>query len=320
MSTLLLTILAVSLSVTLVGFFLSSKPQGRQGRSEQTVYRAISYSERQSGRRLQVTDPLRTRRIAAYTEQPSLWRSGRDWAGALQPSQIGRIFGKPSSDPTSWIGIILVLVSVFLLGLFVLRSLLPSAGLSAMGWSGNLSTSASSSSNNSSTSVQAHYQASQALVRLGQVDPAQYNSTQDFNTWGYSACSTAAMTEVINAYGHHYRIADILKVEAQIGAITPSQGLLDGSGIQQTVAHFGFKTTYMQSETLNDVINVANAGTPVIVGFPPDRYAGGHLLVVTGGNANYVYLADSSLYNRHSLTHAQFMNWWAGFAAIVTPK
>lgn len=314
MSTLLLTILAISLAVILVGFFLSSKPQGR---SEQTPYRAVRYNERQLTRRVRVAEPpLRTRRISVYTEQRTGWNRAVAW----QPSQIGRIFGRPTSDPTSWIGVILVLVSVFLLGLYMLRSLLPSAGLSAMGWSGNLSASASSSSNNSSTLVQAHYQASQALVRLGQVDPAQYNSTQDFNTWAYSACSTAAMTEVINAYGHHYRIADILKVEAQIGAITPQLGLLDGSGIQQTVAHFGFKTTYMQNETLNDVINVANAGTPVIVGFPPDRYTGGHLLVVIGGNANYVYLADSSLYNRHSLTHAQFMNWWAGFAAIVTPN
>src|SRR5579863_2185649 len=314
MSTLLLTILAVSLAVILVGFFLSSKPQGR---SEQTPYRAVRYNERPITRRMRVAEqPLRTRRISAYSEQ----RTGWNWAVAWQPAQLGRIFGKPTSDPTSWIGVILVLVSVFLLGLYMLRSLLPSAGLSAMGWSGNTSAVASSSNNNSSTSVQAHYQASQALVRIGQVDPAQYNSTQDFNTWAYSACSTAAMTEVINAYGHQYRIADILKVEAAIGAITPQLGLLDGSGIQQTVAHFGFKTTYMQNETLNDVINVANAGTPVIVGFPPDRYAGGHLLVVTGGNATYVYLADSSLYNRHSLTHAQFITWWAGFAAIVTPE
>lgn len=313
MSTLLLTILAVSFAVILVGFFLSSKPQGR---SEHTPYRAVRYDERQISRRVRVAEPpSRTRRISAYSEQRTEW----NWAVAWQPAQIGRILGKPTSDPTSWIGVILVLVSIFLLGLFMLRTLLPGAGLSAMGWSGTLSASASSSSNNSSTQIQAHYQVSQALVRIGQVDPAQYNGTQDFNTWAYSACSTAAMTEVINAYGHHYRIADILKVEAQIGAITPQLGLLDGSGIQQTVAYFGFKTTYMQNETLNDVIKVANAGTPVIVGFPPDRYTGGHLLVVTGGDANYVYLADSSLYNRHRLTHAQFMNWWAGFAAIVTP-
>ena len=316
MSTLLLTILAVSLAITLVGFYLSSKPQGRSG---QTAYRPVPYNNRQDGRRMQRADSqLRTRRVSTYVEQTGLLRTGRGRVGALQP---GRIFSKPSNDPTSWIGVLLVLVSVFLLGLFLLRTLLPSAGLSAMGWSGNLTTSSSSSnSNNQSTQVQAHYQASQALVRISQLDPAQYNSTQDYNNWSLSACSTAAMTEVLNAYGNHYRIADVLKVEAQIGAITPQQGLLDGSGIQQTVSHFGFKTTYMHNETLNDVIRAANAGEPVIVGFPPDRYPEGHLVVVTGGNANYVYLADSSIYNRHSITHTQFMNWWEGFAAIVTPN
>jgi len=158
------------------------------------------------------------------------------------------------------------------------------------------------------------------LVRIGQLDPTQYTSQADFTTWAYSACSTAAMTEVMNAYGRHYRIADVLQVEAHIGAITPQLGLLEGPGIGATVAHFGFKTTYMHDETLNDVINVANTGTPVIVGFPPAKYPGGHLLVVTGGDARYVYLVDSSLYNRHALTHAQFLYWWGGFAVIVRPE
>jgi hypothetical protein len=52
--------------------------------------------------------------------------------------------------------------------------------------------------------------ASQQLVRISQLDPAQYNSTDEDNTWAYSACSTASMTEVFNAYGSHYRITDIL--------------------------------------------------------------------------------------------------------------
>jgi Peptidase C39 family len=317
MNILLLTIFVLSLVIILVGFFLSSKPERR---NERTAYRAVPSNGRQSSRRVN-EPPQRARRIAAYSEQPAL---DRTWRGGVEVSQsvfAGRIFGRSMNDPTSWLGIILVLISVFLLGLFLLHTLLPGAGLSSMGWSGNLSVPASNTSNQSqSVPVQSHAQASQALVRIGQMDPSQYNSKQDFNTWGLSTCSTAAMTEVINAYGHHYRIADILKVEARIGAITPSQGLLDGSGIQQTVAYFGFKTTYMHNESLNDVINVANAGTPVIVGFPPSRYPLGHLVVVTGGNANNVFLADSSIFNRHSVTHAQFMAWWAGFAAIVTPK
>src|SRR5512142_1611956 len=64
------------------------------------------------------------------------------------------------------------------------------------------------------------------LVRLSQLDPGQYRSVAEYDTWAYSTCSTAAMTEVMNSYGHHYRIADVLAVEAYVGAITPQQGLL----------------------------------------------------------------------------------------------
>ena len=132
--------------------------------------------------------------------------------------------------------------------------------------------------------------------------------------------SAAALTEVINSYGHHYRVTDILKVESQIGEITPQEGLLEDVGIQRTAARFHFSTAWGHNLSLNNIIDIANHGRPVIVSFPPDRYAGGHLLVVIGGNSNYVYLADSSLYNRHSLTRAQFMNWWEGFSAILAPN
>ena len=161
---------------------------------------------------------------------------------------------------------------------------------------------------------------SRQLVRISQLDPAQYNSQAEWSTWAYSACSTASMTEVFDAYGRNYRITDVLKVESQIGAITPQMGLLDPSGIQQTAAQFGFKTDWGNSWSLDRVINTANSGKPVIVGFPPDRYAGGHLLVVIGGDSNYVYLADSSSWNHRMLTHDQFLQWWAGYAAVVTPK
>ena len=161
--------------------------------------------------------------------------------------------------------------------------------------------------------------ASHQLVRISQLDPNQYSSSAEWNTWAYSACSTAALTEVFDAYGRSFRITDVLKLEANIGAISPQLGLLDPSGIQLTAAQFGFKTNWGNSWTLDQVISTANSGKPVIVSFPPDRYAGGHILVVTGGDSTYVYLADTSLWNRHSLTRAGFLQWWEGFAAVVTP-
>ncbi len=161
--------------------------------------------------------------------------------------------------------------------------------------------------------------ASQTLVRISQLDPAQYNSTDEYNIWAYSACSAAAMTEVFDAYGRHFRITDVLTVEARIGAITPQLGLLDPSGIQATAAQFGFKTTWSNSWDLDTIITIANGGKPVIVSFPPDRYDGGHLLVLLGGNSSVVYLADTSLWNHHVLSRTQFLNWWEGFGAVVTP-
>ena len=161
--------------------------------------------------------------------------------------------------------------------------------------------------------------ASHALFRISQLDPSQYNSSAEYNIWAYSACSAAAMTEVFDAYGRHFRVTDVLKVEAQIGAITPQLGLVDPSGIQATASQFGFKTVWSNSWTLDQILNFANQGKPVIISFPPDRYAGGHILVLLGGDANMVYLADTSLWNHRALTHGQFLNWWEGFGAVVTP-
>ncbi len=172
----------------------------------------------------------------------------------------------------------------------------------------------------SHSSMYDNHNASKRLVRISQLDPAQYRSSAEYSTWAYSACSTAAMTEVFNAYGYHLRITDVLKVEAQIGMITPALGLVDPSGITRTATYFGFHTNWGTSWNINQLINTANSGKPVIIDFPPDRYAGGHLLVVTGGDANYVYLADSSSWNHQQLTHAQFLQWWAGYAAVVTPR
>lgn len=158
------------------------------------------------------------------------------------------------------------------------------------------------------------------LMRIGQLDPGQYASAQEYHTWAYSTCSAASMTEVANYYGEHYRITDILAVEERIRVITPEQGLLEDAGIERTMSHFGFVTSWGYSLSLNQVVGLANAGTPVIVAFPPSRYPGGHLLVVTGGDTSQVLVADSSIFNRTSFSRTRFLALWAGFAAVVTPE
>jgi hypothetical protein len=305
---LLLTFLAVALVVTIIGLFLSSKTRA----SDEP---AAHYAERS---KYLFTGPVRARAGAVYrSTEPVPSRALARSTSTSIPMLFDR--GQRSDGSTSLTVIIIGLVSVFILGFYMLLHLLPSHALIGFVPFYGDTSSASSSGSNQTTSQPA-YAASQVLMRLGQLDPGQYATTGEYNTWAYSACSAASMTEVINAYGHHYRITDILKVEARLGEITPALGLLEDIGIQRTVAQFGFKTTWGHNLSLSQIIAIANGGRPVIISFPPYKYDGGHLVVVTGGNAEFVYLADSSLYDRHVLTHAQFMRWWGGFSAIVTPQ
>lgn len=158
------------------------------------------------------------------------------------------------------------------------------------------------------------------VIRINQLDCGQYASQAECDTWAYSACSTAALAEVFNSYGRNFHIHDVLVVQARIGEITPSAGLTEDVGIARTAAKFGFKTSWGYSLSYDQVVATANQGEPVIVGWPPARYDGGHLVVVTGGTRQSIAIADSSRFDRHSLSRAQFMSWWAGFSAVVTPE
>src|SRR5258706_1177983 len=306
MPLLLITLLAVSLIVTTIGFLLSPKPQERSQRgitfpflrNKRPVYNPVD------------TDTVRTHRYSVQLEQPVAF-------SLSIPAIWERFTGRAMGQPLPWKVIVIGLVSIFVLGFYSLNILLPHPALfgSMLFFGGNPPP--APQQNQAPDPI---LRVSQSVVRLGQLDPAQYSSSPEYNLWALSACSSAAMTEVINAYGHHYRITYILKIESQLKEITPQLGLLEDIGIQRTVAEFGFKTNWGYKLTLDQVITIANQGTPVIVGFPPGKYPGGHLVVVTGGNSNTVNLADSSMFNRHLLSRSQFLKWWGGFSAIVTPK
>jgi Peptidase C39 family len=158
------------------------------------------------------------------------------------------------------------------------------------------------------------------VARINQLDCEQYTNQAECDTWAYSACSAAALAETMNYYGHSYRIHDVLIVQARIGEITPALGLVEDAGIARTAAKFSFSTNWGYNLSYDQVVATANHGQPVIVAWPPARYDGGHLVVVTGGNSQTVDIADSSRFDRHSLSRAQFMAWWAGFSAVVTPE
>ncbi len=329
---LLLTILAIALCFIIAGLLLSPRSSERTSRGISYVARdgtGIRAPARPGVRRTGQISPrssqvVRTGRLyRSYTEE--LERN--TWASFVESINVGRIFRPRIGEKGPWIGLTLVLIALFGFGLVLLRTLLPdSTMIIASSWpdvgvSASPPAASTVAKNSSPTNPFASLSgASGALSRLYQLDPAQYNSQQDYNTWAYSTCSAASMTEVMNAYGHTYRIADILKVEAGIHEITPDLGLLEPVGIDRTVAQFGFKTYWLNKPSLDDVLKVANQGHPVIVGFPPDRWSGGHILIVRGGDSKYVYLADSSRLNMQAMLHATFMKYWAGFAVIVMPK
>ncbi len=313
-----LTILAVGLIITFAGLFLSPS------KTQIPTPRGMAYTE--YGPRIRRASTNIYRQPRARRFPPEI--EPRGWANTFASIDTGSIMSvlrrQRARQETSWLLLTVVLLILLACGTYSLEALHTGQILVPFGLD---AAAISTANNNSASNNPSHPErftgligASKALKRISQVDPSQYASPQDYNTWWNSACSAASMTEVINAYGHNYRLADILKVEAGLGAITPALGLTGPSGIDRTIARFGFTTTWLISPTLDKVISVANHGRPVIVDFPPSRWSGGHILVVIGGDSHYVYIADSSSLNMQALTHQIFLKYWVDFAVVATPK
>ncbi|HVU66455.1 MAG TPA: hypothetical protein VHD63_04975 [Ktedonobacteraceae bacterium] len=158
------------------------------------------------------------------------------------------------------------------------------------------------------------YSASARITRVDSAAANQYATQYQYSVWSYSSCSGISLEEVMNAYGRHYIASDVLQVEQDLGIWDSYNGLTGGeAGMAKAAAHFGFVANPNPPRTLDALIAVANRGYPVIVG------STGHILVVKGGDANYVYLVDSAPANRVAMTHSQFMSFWVGFSVLVTP-
>ena len=174
------------------------------------------------------------------------------------------------------------------------------------------------------TTRSSHITTASLITRISQLDGSQYGPRPlDITTWWSAACSAAAMTEVMNAWGNTYRIRDILKVEVQLGVITPHDGLLETVGIAKTVQRFGFTATTLSNGSLGNVIDQANRGHPILINIPPSKagtlYPGGHFLVVEGGTGKVVYTADSSKLNLHTWSRRTLLSYYAGLAIDIEP-
>lgn len=163
--------------------------------------------------------------------------------------------------------------------------------------------------------------ASSRLMRVDSADPSQYYNTYQLQTWSYSSCSGIALEMVMNAYGRHLIAADVLQKELELGVWNVDLGLLREEGITMTASSFGFNANAGRTRTLQQVIDAANSGSPVIVSVRDSYYfPGGHFFVIRGGDSQNVYIADSAPTNFRQMSRGMFVGMWQTFSAVLTPR
>src|SRR5947209_13813253 len=168
---LLLLLAAIGLVITLAGYLLTPRSQF-QSRNQRTASQMGYYANRNRRRTRESLAARNVRYVATFTEECA-WT----WPDIWESLSISRVFKRRLGEPTPWLGITLILVSVFLLGMVMLRTLMPNATLiGALSWP----LASSNSTSQSNSPQQASYTPTKSLVRLGQLDPGQYNSTQEY--------------------------------------------------------------------------------------------------------------------------------------------
>jgi hypothetical protein len=338
---LLVALFCVGLIITLIGLHLSPHPRTRRIRDAAYASmpgRGSSQGDRtRNVRRMPAVDQPYRQLKRPYAQQGHVeveWGQGRGQSASLRVathrlhSSSGRkdvdgIVGTWSARIPHWLKLTLISGAVFSLCLFLFVQMANFSLSPAMAIMNNFAPQPTSVPINPMVYGEnlGLANASKSMVRIAQLDPSQYGSPDEYDQWAGSACSAASMTEIINAYGHNYRITDILKVEAGLHEITPELGLLEKKGIDRTMDQFGFKMVPLEHPTLEGAIAVANQGHPVIVSFANSGYwRGGHILVLRGGDAQNVELADSSRLNLTVVARSQFLQWWNGFTALAVPR
>jgi len=182
--------------------------------------------------------------------------------------------------------------------------------------------------------------ASERISVHRQSSRAEYNNDNpEWQLWSYSACSGCALAALLDAYGatkngKPLNCGDVLEVEYNLGVYDPgtsptqNRGLLPPGqlNLAKTAAQFGFASDYSKNETLDDLINLANSGTPSIISIPT------HVMIITGGDSKYVTLADSGGLHLTIVTRDQFLNglpgtrlyagqaWNPGWYFTIKPK
>lgn len=172
------------------------------------------------------------------------------------------------------------------------------------------------------------------VTAFAQASKNQYNNEKpEWSVWSNSACSGCAMAALMDAYGatlngRPLNCGDVLETEYRLSVYNPVNewGLITGAPeeLAKTATQFGFTGYYKQKLSLDDLISLANAGTPSIVRIPT------HVMILTGGDSQNVFLADSGGLHLSKVTRAQFLHglpgsrlyagqsWMVGWYVILT--
>jgi hypothetical protein len=169
-----------------------------------------------------------------------------------------------------------------------------------------------------------------AITRLVQPEtqgtrPDLYDSTDQFNAWWDAACSAAVMSEVLTAWGKQGatigRMIDVMQPDISLYG-----GLLTPHGFQRGAQAFGYRADISWNLTYKQLLYITNnLGLPVIVNVRISYgyyhfFAGGHFLVMTGGDDQGLTIVDSSEYYIHYLPLDTFASMFTGMTAIVVPQ
>lgn len=154
--------------------------------------------------------------------------------------------------------------------------------------------------------------------------PDLYDNYAQYQRWGGAACSAAAISEILTAYG--VRDATIGHEIDELGKyIDPNWGLLNRHAFAMIAAKHGLRADESNSWTYNQIVYVSeHLGIPVIVNVRISYgyysfFSGGHFLVVVGGDAQGLAIVDSSEYYIHYLPKSVFYQMFTGYTAAIAP-
>lgn len=154
--------------------------------------------------------------------------------------------------------------------------------------------------------------------------PDLYDSYSQFQDWGGAACSAAALSETLTAYG--VPDATIGHEIDELGSyISPHGGLLNRHGFAVVAAKHNLRADESTSLTYNQLVYLTETlGMPVIVNVRISYgyyhfFDGGHFLTVVGGDAQGLKIVDSSEYYLHYLPKDVFYQMFTGYTAAIVP-